>query len=194
MNMTPKTGLILAITAILLTCGCSTTPQAALDQANNGTYLMLAMQGEIQKFRAEEATISRLRVDALLQARLDLERKANIRADDDRLYAAAGKTAISANMPKIIALADARAKDDMALNATEEEINKSIGELLSPLPDMTKELENSKKSLAILGDDLSPAERLRIFANFAKDVKGSVDANMKKVEDAKQAAGAPKGN
>jgi hypothetical protein len=59
---------------------------------------------------------------------------------------------------------------------------------------MTKELENSKKSLAILGDDLSPAERLRIFANFAKDVKGSVDANMKKVEDAKQAAGAPKGN
>jgi hypothetical protein len=130
----------------------------------------------------------------LLQARLDLERKANIRADDDRLYAAAGKTAISANMPKIIALADARAKDDMALNATEEEINKSIAELLSPLPDMTKELENSKKSLAILGDDLSPAERLRIFANFAKDVKGSVDANMKKVEDAKQAAGAPKGN
>jgi hypothetical protein len=194
MNMTPKTGLILAIAAILPTCGCSTTPQAALDQANNGTYLMLAMQGEIQKFRAEEATISRLRVDALLQARLDLERKANIRADDDRLYAAAGKTAISANMPKIIALADARAKDDMALNATEEEINKSIAELLSPLPDMTKELENSKKSLAILGDDLSPAERLRIFANFAKDVKGSVDANMKKVEDAKQAAGAPKGN
>ncbi|CAH1081237.1 hypothetical protein [Candidatus Nitrotoga sp. 1052] len=178
-----------ALTVALLLSGCSTTPQVALDQANNGTHLMTAMQGEISKFRAEEAIIGKVRVNNVREAQKKIATMDSITADDDRIYAAAGKKAISEHFEQIISLVDARAKDEQALNDRIASINKTFDNFLIPLPDGTKDLAGAQNALAILGNELSSEDRLKIFANFAKDVKKSVDENKKKIEAAKNAAG-----
>lgn len=188
MSKTSKFGLFSALLYLLMIAGCSTTPQAALDQANNGTYLITAMQGEISKFRLEEAAIGKLRLDALRQAQLKLARMDNVTADDDRLYAAAGRKSIPEHFTKIIGLVDARASDEKGLNEKIVTINKAFDNLLTPLPDGTKELGDAQKTMAILGNELSSEDRLRIFRDFAKDIKNSIDENKKKIEDAKESA------
>jgi hypothetical protein len=150
---------------------------------------MTAMQGEISKFKAEEAVIGKARVDNVREAQKKIATMDSITTDDDRIYAAAGKKAISEHFSQIISLVDARAKDEQALNDRIASINKTFDGLLAPLPDGTKELAAAQKALAILGNELSAEERLKIFANFAKDVKKSVDDNKKKIEAAKNAAG-----
>jgi cob(I)alamin adenosyltransferase len=194
MISTHKLALFFLWPLCLLLAACSSTPQAALDQANNGTSLMLAMQGEIAKFKTEQAAIASLRIDTIRQAQTNLARGQMITADDDRIFAIAGKKNISDNLSVITGLVDARDKDERALNDKTLEINKSLGGLLTPLPVIDKELKEAQKSLAILGNELSSEERFKIFSAFAKDIKKSVDANKKKIEEAKNAPVAPEEN
>ncbi|MFL6659803.1 MAG: hypothetical protein ACJ8GW_17105 [Massilia sp.] len=152
------------------------------------------MHGEINTFKAEQAAIAKLRVDAIKQAQINMARMQNITADDDRMYAAAGKRNIADNLSTIIGLVDARAKDEQVLDAKIAEIDKTMGGLLTPLPSIDRELRDAQQSLAVLGNEQSSSERLRIFAGFAKEIKASVDANRKKIEDAKSAPVTPADN
>lgn len=179
---------------VFVLSACSSTPQAALDQANNGTSLMLAMQGEVARFKAEQAAIASLRIDTIRQAQTNLARGQQITADDDRIYAAAGKKNISDNLTKVTALVDARAKDEKVLNDRIQEIHKNLSGLMTPLPSVDKEMKEAQKSLAILGNELSSQDRFKVFAAFAKDIKKSVDTNKKKIDEAKNAPLAPNDN
>src|SRR5688500_18469772 len=44
--------------------GCA-TPQAALDQANNGAALTMSLQAELQNLRAAQANVAQLRLESI---------------------------------------------------------------------------------------------------------------------------------
>jgi hypothetical protein len=188
MSAMARLGLAAILLAAAFLAGCANTPQPALDQANNGTYLMTALQAEIGAFRANEALVGELRVAAVRDAQIRIARMESNTADDDRIYLAAGKKAVSDNFAKIVGLVDARAKDEKSLDDKVAAIDKAFAELLAPLPDGSKELAEAQKSLAILGNELSTEERLKTFAGFAKEIKKSVDENQKKIDEAKKNA------
>lgn len=164
-----------------LSAGCS-TPQALLDQANNGAALAMSLQAELQNFRTKQAEIAQARVASI---RRQTERMATYEVEsafDERVMRIAGKTKALQLYSNLKELADSRASDEKALNKRLAEIDEELGKLLTPLPDNTAQLKEVQKSLAILGQELSSDERMEIAASFAKIIKKAIDENKEKIE------------
>jgi hypothetical protein len=182
-------GALLAVLASL--AGCASTPQAALDQANNGAALTMALQAEVQKFRQSQVAILEARLAGVRKLQITIARYESDAGFDARVLAAAGKMEIASLQRDLVELSDSRITDEQALAATVAALNEAFDKLLTPLPDATKELTAAQKALATLGDQLSAKERFEIVSGFVKTVQKSIEDNKKKIDEANAKAPEP---
>lgn len=182
MNTSPV--LILFITALCACLGGCATPQAALDQANNGAALTMSLQAEIQKFRSVQSEIARARVESIRRQQVQLATYESDSAFDERILRLAGKSEALSLYTTLKELSDSRLKDELSLKARLAELDESFTKLLAPLPDLTAKLTATQAALAILGEELSAKERIELVSIFAKAIKKTIDDNKKKIADA----------
>lgn len=176
---------LLLIAATL--AGCS-TPQVALDHANQGVTLTTALQKELAEFERRQTVIESLRSDLIKsdkRAVLELRREFVI---DDQLFVLSGQQSRLASYRELGDLADLRAKAIADEKSAADEFAKTLDSTKAPLPPARAKLGETGKALGALGTELSSAERLSIVTSFLADVKSEVDKNKKKA-DASQAAG-----
>lgn len=168
--------------------GCS-TPQALLDQANNGATLALSLQTEMVNFRATQADVAQHRLDSVRRQLASLSTY-QVESDfDERLKKAAGTATTTQLYTDLRTLADSRGADEKLLAQQLAQIDADLAKVLSPLPDTAQALGSTQKALAVLGDELSAQDRIKATTNFAKLIKAGIDDNKKKIEAAK--AGTP---
>jgi hypothetical protein len=182
-------GIVLAVMALL--AGCASTPQAALDQANNGAALTMALQAEVQKFRQTQVVTLEARLAGVRKLQTTIARFESNAGFDARILQAAGKSEIAALHRELVELSDSRATDELELAAKLAELNDAFDKLLTPLPDATKQLVAAQKALATMGDQLSTKERFEIVSGFVKTVQKSIEDNKKKIDEAKAKAPEP---
>lgn len=182
MNFSPT--LIFGIAALSgCLVGCA-TPQAALDQANNGTTLMMSLQAEQEKFRSVQSDVARARIESIRQQQKVLATYESDSGFEDRVLRLAGKADEFSLYSTLKDLADSRIKDERALKAQLGELDESFSKLLTPLPDSTEKLAAAQKALAVLGEELSAKERIELAATFASAIKKTIDDNKKKIDGA----------
>lgn len=171
--------------AVLSGCfsGCS-TPQAALDQANNGAALTMSFQAELQKFRSVQLDVARARVESIRRQEVTLATYELDSAFDERILRLAGKADALLLYSTLKDLSDSRIKDEQALKARISELDESFSKLLAPLPDSTEKLTSTQKTLAILGEELSAKDRIELASTFAQAIKKTIDDNQKKIDAA----------
>lgn len=178
------------VLSVLILGGCATTPQGALDQANNGAALTMSLQAEIVRFRSIETTVMKARVALIKEQQISLAQYDSLRAFDDRIATAAGNGGPKTLETQLSDLADSRQKDEAALNAKIADLTATYDKLLTALPDPSGNLTATQKALAKMGDQLSVKDQISIVASFAKGIKQSIEDNKKKIEDAKVSADA----
>ena len=187
MNMNSIT-LLASIACACLLAGCK-TPQAALDQANNGAALSMSLQAELANLRTTQATIAKIRLDSIRQQTAMMAEYEADSAFDDRVLAAIGKTSESQLARELRTLADSRAKDDSDLKAAMAALDTNLAGLLDPVPSQSAGLAATQGAMAALGEEFDPKQRVKIIAAFAVDLKKAIDNN--KVKSDATAAGAP---
>lgn len=180
--MKTSTAFVLGV-AVLSGClsGCG-TPQAALDQANNGAALTMSLQAELQKFRSVQLDVARARVESIRRQEVALATYELDSAFDERILRLAGKTEALSLYSTLKDLSDSRIKDEHALKTRISELDESFSKLLSPLPDSTEKLTATGKTLAILGEELSVKDRIEMVSTFAQTIKNTISDNQKKID------------
>ena len=179
-----KLKLLFIVTAL---AGCS-TPQVALDHANQGVTLTTALQKELAEFERRQTVIESLRADVIRsdkKAALEARREFVIA---DQLFVLLGQQSRLASYRELGDLADLRAKAIADEKTAADDFAKALDSTKAPLPPAGAKLAETGKALGALGTELSSAERLGIVTSFLSDVKAEVDKNKKKA-DASQAAG-----
>lgn len=177
--------VLVAMSSVLVGCA---TPQAALDQANNGAALTVSLESELRKFRSVQATIAQARIDSVRRQRTRLATYDSDAAFEERVKRVAGNTATLQLYAELKELSDSRAQDERELQKQLTELDADFAKLLSPLPDTTPALTASQGALLKLGKQLSYKERINLTAAFVKAVKKSIDENRKKIDEAIDAA------
>ena len=176
-------GCVLAVCA----SGCSTT-KAARDQANSGAALTVSLEKELAEFRRAQAAVASARVESI---RLQRQRLATYSADsalDERILKASGKTDSAKLYTLLKELVEARAADDRGRQAELRAIDEQLAKIVAAIPDNAAPLEATRKSLLVLGKELSPKDRVALALAFASEIKGTIDENRKKIAEAEAAA------
>jgi hypothetical protein len=175
------------VLAAALLSGCA-TPQAALDQANNGAALTQSLQAELQQFRTLQISIAKARMESVRRQQAVLASYEAESAFDERVLKLAGKNQALGLYASLKELADSRIRDEQALTARLAELDDTLAKLLVPLPEPTAKLNTTQETLAVLGHQLSAQQRLSLAAGFASEIKKAVDDNKKKIDAAVAAA------
>lgn len=168
--------------------GCASAPQAELDQANQTALFVQSFQSQAQEFRRVQGVIATQRIASIKRLQTNSATFASRAKFDDRAAKLAGQDSRAKLFTDLQALGDSRSKDAQDLAKALADLDSSMAGLLAPLPDISPALDASRKSLAVLGNDLSTSDRIKATADFAKDVKDAIDKNVKLIEDAKTSA------
>ena len=180
----------LAAVLVSLT-GCASTPQASLDQANNGAALTMALQAEVQRFRRSQMAIMQARLEGVRSLQAMITRYEIDASFDARVLEAAGRRDVAVLHRALVDLSDSRMKDEQLLAEKVAELNEALDKLLTPLPDGSKQLAATQQALATMGERLSTKERFEIVSGFAKSVQRAIEDNKKKIDEAAAAAPQP---
>ena len=163
--------------------GCK-TPQAALDQANNGAALTLSLQAQMAALHGTQATIAKNRIESIrrLNARVLNYKVAS--AFDDRVRMTASGSAEAQLERDLRALADSLAQDHSELARSLASLDANMSSLLQSVPVQTAQLSATQKAMAALGQESSLQHRVQVIAEFATTVKKTIDKNMEKSDAA----------
>lgn len=178
------------LTCLMVLPGCASAPQAERDQANQTALLIANFQSEIQEFKRVQALLAAQRVDSIKNMQIKLETYRSDDKFDERAAKLAGQDARSKLFADLQALGDSRAKDAQELSATLANLDTQFATLVSPLPDIAPAMSSAAKTLAVLGDDLSTEDRIKVTAAFAKAVKEAADKNRDQISEAEADAAA----
>ncbi|MDP1899447.1 MAG: hypothetical protein Q8K96_03200 [Rubrivivax sp.] len=177
----------LLLAALALALGACSTPQPLLDQANNGATLAMSLQTELAAFRVTQSDISQQRLDTIRRQLASLATY-QVESDfDDRIRRLAGTAASQQLYNDLRTLADSRGTDERALAKQLADIDSDLAKVLAPLPDTAQGLAATQKALALLGEELSPKDRVAAISSFARTVKTAIDDNRQKIEAVRQA-------
>jgi hypothetical protein len=192
---TPKIRIAAAVAGVLLPSalaltGCASVPKEETSQANQTALLVQNFQAEAQEFKRVQALIASQRIASIKRMQTKVSKFASDAKFDDRAARLAGQDARSKLITDLQALGESRTKDAQDLAKALADLDTNFASLLSPLPDISPALDRARKTLAVLGDDLSTEDRIKAMAKFAKDVKDAVDNNKKLIEEAKAGAAA----
>jgi hypothetical protein len=178
----------LLLVAMLLGAACS-TPQIAMDHANNGVRLTQQLQDELARY-SQSAKLAAERRMAVMQrmegSALENDRD---RAMDDYLDQTSGRSTTW--------MASARRLDEStrkyaSLLVEEDKARKEVADRLAAvvkaLPTPGEKLGAVQKALADLGTELSAAERFAIVSRFLEEGKAIVKKNADAAASAASAA------
>lgn len=179
--------LVAAALALATLSACS-TPQAALDQANNGAALTASLQQELREFRAAQARVAEERIRSLRSLQTMMARYEVASAFDQRVMEAAGNNDASLAMAGLRRLADSVSADEKELLTKQAAIDETLAKIVAPVPQQVAQLKATQDALALLGHRQSTEERLRALSQFAKGLKEQIDKAKKA---AQEAAGKP---
>jgi hypothetical protein len=174
------------LTALALALGlaaCS-TPQPALDTANNGAALSAALEAELREFRRVQAVVASHRIDSIRAQRKQTARFQSDADFGDRVLVASGQDDRTALYLKLRALSDSRIKDEKDLAASNAAIDATLAKLLTPVPEGAEKLKPVEEAFAAMGQELSAADRAKIVYSFGKEVKKAIDDNAEKIRQA----------
>lgn len=180
--------LCTATLTVALFAACS-TPQIAMDQANNGVKLTQQLQQEIERYQRHTKASAERRLEVVRVQEANALQRARITGFASFIDAKTGRDAPSASSAGLI-----REVHDKyaALIAEEEkgqqELAQRLASVVKDLPSPSEKLGSIQKALAALGTELSPTERAAIVTKFLKDAKEIVDKNVKATEAAASAA------
>jgi hypothetical protein len=187
-----RIALYTSVAALLsLLTACASTPQPALDQANNGAALMMSLQAEVENFRTVQAAVMKERIAGIKRQQNTMATYEIDFAYDEKLLLLAGKKDVVDLYKALRDLSDSRIKDEQALGARLAEISASLDKLLTPLPEVSKEVSEAQKAMALLGEQLSVKERITIVADAAKALDKTIKDNKQKIDDAQAGTPAP---
>ncbi len=179
-----------AVMTTALLCACS-TPQPLLDQANHGASLAMSLQAELNHFREAQAQVAQQRLDSI---RTQLTTMVTYQTDaefDERIGKLAGTSAATKLFNELKTLADSRITDEKQLTEDLQAIDALLAKQWQPLPDITKALTNTQKTLAVMGNELPIKTRIQTVRSFAKQVQANVNANKNKMKQADAERTAP---
>lgn len=181
----------LAPAVCIVLCTACTTPQIALDHANNGAQLTQHLQSELLRYKEASKLASERRIAAVQEQQENALRNARTRAFDDYLDTTANRN--TAWMASARRLQEAQGKY-ASLLSDEEKAQKELAERLAAvtkdLPTPGEKLGAVQKALADLGTELSPSERFAIVQKFLAESKAIVDKNAQAAADAASAPAA----
>lgn len=167
------------LVAGLALAACS-TPQIALDQANNGVRLTQQLQQELLRYRQHAAASAERRLGAVQLQEENGLIAARTRAFEDYLNTRSGQGPGAATSARMIRDASRKYTE---LAADEDKARQALAERLAgivkDLPSPGDRLGAVQKALAALGTELSPAERAAIVTKFLDEGKAIVDKNAK---------------
>jgi hypothetical protein len=182
MNMHPA-----AIVA-LLACAACTTPQVALDHANNGVKLTQQLQNELSRYNESAQAAAERRIAVIRRLEENALENDRGRAFDDFLDQSSERSTVW--MASARRLNEASRKY-AALLAEEDKSRKELVDRLTAvvkdLPAPGEKLGAVQKALADLGTELSAKERFEIVSKFLEESKAIVDKNAKAAADAASA-------
>jgi hypothetical protein len=174
--------------ATLATCvaaaalaACS-TPQVALDQANNGVGLIQDLQSEMARYVRNAKLSTERRLDSV--AVQDAATVRMVRDSDYETYLAmkAGKDSQAAAQARIRDASDTYTRLLLEEQKASAEIAASLPGLVQELPSQAESLGAVQKALADLGSELSASERLATVAKFLKDARDVSKMNQQQAE------------
>lgn len=179
---------LVAVALALATLGGCATPQAALDQANNGAALTASLQQELREFRTVQARVAEERIRSLRSLQTMMANYEVASAFDQRVMEVAGNNDSASAMASLRRLADSVVDDEKELRAKQAAIDEALAKLVSSVPQQAAQLKATQDALAVLGQQQSTEEKLRAVSEFAKGLKEQIEKAKKA---AQEAAGKP---
>jgi hypothetical protein len=187
MKLNPTRFLAIFVCACAL-AGCK-TPQAALDQANNGAALTLSLQEQMAALHSTQSTIAKNRIESIRRLNAMVLDYKVASAFDDRVRMTAGGSAEAQLESDLRALANSLAQDHAELASSLASLDAEMSSLLQSVPVQDAQLAATQRAMAALGQELSLQHRAQVIAGFAATLKKTIDKNTEKSQAA--AASAP---
>lgn len=171
------------LACLMLLSGCS-TPQVALDHADNGVSLLTGLQTELRNYESRQAAIDEIRKRVILSDKSVSRVQTDKNLINDELYSLSGKSAELSAHRQLRNLADIRVKQVGDAAAMEKADKEVLDKLMQPLPPIQERLTASRKAMADLAQELSFADRLKVANSFLAEVKAEVEKNETAANDA----------
>jgi hypothetical protein len=178
--------LIKLLVTIAFACAFSacSTPQPALDQANNGAALTLSLQEQMAALHSTQSLIARSRIASIRRQNARVLEYKVASAFDDRVQLAAGGKSEARLETDLRALADSLARDRVELASSLALLDANMASLLESVPVQDAQLVATQNAMGALGQELSLEHRARVIADFAMTVKKTIDDNKEKSDAA----------
>ena len=177
--------------------GCTSIPQPELDQANNGTALMMSLGKEISTYTTTQNAVMAARVDSAKDVL-----KTSAKFDGDAAFIAkvhqvVGNTDVDDLVKKLLELGATYATTKSAADAKIASLETTYKSLLTKLPDQADQITAARDTLSKMGEQLSKKDQMQLLVTFAKQIKSSYDDSKAALEKAQTAQamntdGAPK--
>lgn len=167
---------LLFMAGCMLAAGCS-TPQVALDHANNGVALTTGLQRELLAHEKRQAAFDEVRRKVIVTETISAHQYLQDNTLNDRLLQLSGQTEELEAYKQIRDLADLRAKVIKDKTADGKAVQDALDALMKPLPDVHGGVGGTQKTLADLGTELSNAERLKLVTTFLQEVRTEIEKN-----------------
>jgi len=177
---------ICAASAVLVSA-CS-TPQAALDVANNTAGLVGEMDKELREFRRVQATLNRDRRDLVREQAQAIALSQAVIAENNLFHAETASPTVQATARSLQAMTLGLAEIDVRTQADLAAVDKRLLGLTSPLPATTDRAITVQKALILMGAELPRDVRLEEFQTFYRTVHDGVEKNRQKIKDAEHKA------
>ncbi|HEY0062002.1 MAG TPA: hypothetical protein VGC21_07765 [Telluria sp.] len=167
----------------LLSAACS-TPQVAMDQANNTVGLLSQLDQELAGLRQVQERIAEQSLASLRKIELRAGRGSADTAARVRLHRVAKDPLGPALFETVRDSADALANERDQAHTEAKALDARLAALMQPLPQSTQSIAAVQLPLAAMGTELSHQTRFAESRQFFDEVKAAVEANKKKIAEA----------
>jgi len=175
---------------MLALLACS-TPQVALDQANNGVRLTQNLQTELTRYQRNVKLSAERRLKSIERLEVGAGEITRDNAYATYIATKSGKTDELNARERIRDASNTYAKlidDD---EKARQELAARLAAIVKDLPSPAEKLGAVQKAMADLGSELSAAERVAIVTKFLDEAKAIVDKNAKQADEAAPAPATP---
>ena len=176
-----------AAIGLLGVAGCS-TPKPALEQANHTAKLMSQLDLQLDQFRAVMGAAEQARMASMLEQRKYLDEAAMRDRLTSVIKQSAGDTEEEPLKKKLLAAADFIGAMEPSLAQAQKDNKARLDGLLTPLPSTSVDMTAAQAAATRMGTELSRKVRFDELKSSFEDIRDAVKADVKTVEDAKQAA------
>lgn len=177
--MNAKRALLAGVLLPLLLAGCS-TPQVALDQAQNGAALVQQLEAELSRYAKLSALAAQRRLKSIeSQEAANLESAGTLEMSDFLDERAQRAQEAAANAALIRSLTAKQAELKRQQLDKRRELAERLAAATKSAEPLGAKLGALRKAMAELGSELKPEERLALTKKFLDDAKKIIDDSAK---------------